>query len=243
MKNRTAFFACLLALLIFKGLAIAATEGMLTVKTDPEGVEVWVDDKYIGDAPIIAKKISPGRYTLKLVDPVGHSSAAEEIFIENGQTTTIEKAIKTKYGSLKVTTDPPGAQVYLLTQLGQTPLNNDFIIPGKYRLEVTPSSPGYKTVTADVVIPKGETVTLNKILERKTIFDTKALARIALGVGAIAFYGWAISAQGDYRYYSHIPMAVDPTAVDKSNSAAAQRTWGIILGTTCVLGFEIVAFF
>lgn len=237
---RISKYAAIIAavLMTCQNLCHAAGEGSLTVKTDPEGVEVWVNDKYIGDAPIIEKKIAPGRYTLKLVDPVGRSSATEEIFVENGQATTIEKTVKTKYGALKVTTEPAGAQVYLLTQLGPTPLNNDFMVPGKYRLEVTPSSGAYKTISADIVIPKGETVTLNKTLEHKTIFDGKAVARIGLGVGAFAFYGWSIAAQGDFRYFEG-----KTNAVDKQNSAAAARTWGIILGTACILGFEVVAFF
>ena len=44
-------------------------EGTLTVKTDPEGIEVWLGDKFLGQAPIVEKKVRAGRYVLKLGRP------------------------------------------------------------------------------------------------------------------------------------------------------------------------------
>ena len=103
---------------------------MLTVKTDPDGIEVWLDDKYIGDSPILDKKLKTGKYTLKLVDPVQHTSTSEDVFIQSGEQTVVEKTLKSRYGTLKVNSDPEGADVYVLTELGKTPVSNDFIIPG-----------------------------------------------------------------------------------------------------------------
>ena len=40
--------------------AYAVEEGSLTVTTDPEGVEVWLDDKYVGDSPIESRKLRAG---------------------------------------------------------------------------------------------------------------------------------------------------------------------------------------
>jgi hypothetical protein len=228
-----------------------ASEGSLSVKTTPEGVEVWIDDKYIGDTPIIDKKLKTGRYTLKLIDPIQHTSSSEEIFIQADESVVIEKTITAKFGSLKVSSDPEGAHVYIATELGKTPLSNDFMNPGKYRLEIKHPNESYASVTEDIVIPRGKTVKLSKTLEKTSAFDLKALVRLGLGAGAIVSYIWAVVEQGEYKYNTnearHLTAPADigkkQEYENNAGAAAAKRTVGIILGTVCVVGFEIVAFF
>jgi hypothetical protein len=112
-------------------------EGTLTVKTDPQGIEVWLGDKFIGQSPVIDKKIKAGRYTLKLVDPAQHTSTSEELLVQDGQPTVVERTIASKFGSLKITSSPQGADVYIATELGKTPVANDFMNPGRYRIHGT----------------------------------------------------------------------------------------------------------
>ena len=176
----------------------AEAEGTLNVKTDPDGIEVWLDDKYIGDSPIIDKKLKAGRYSLKLVDPIQHSSSVEEVFIQANELTVVEKTMKSRFGSLKVNSEPEGADVSILTSLGKTPVSNDFIIPGKYRLEI--SHPGCKPTVADIVVPKGEVTAVQKSLEKKNVLDTKGLAKIALGIGAVGGIVWALVETNDPHF-------------------------------------------
>jgi hypothetical protein len=233
--------------LIFGILAVAAraqNDGTLTVKTQPEGIEVWLDDKYIGDSPIMDKKLKPGRYQLKLVDGIQHTSQSEEVFIQAGQTALIEKTIVSKFGSLRVTSEPPGAEVLLLTSLGETPVSNEFMNPGKYRLEVRYPGKNYKPATEDITIPRGELVSVDKTLEAKKALDTKALVRLALGAGAIGGFVWAIVEQGEYK--SNQKQADYSSAQTYRDKAAAANAWkwvGVAGGSLCVVGFEIVAFF
>jgi len=233
---------------------IAAGEGGLTVKTEPQGIEVWIDEKYVGDSPIIDKKLKAGRYRVKLVDPIQHTSVEEEVLIQDGKDIVLEKTIKGKFGSLKVTSDPENANVYLLTSLGKTPVTNDFMNPGKYRVEIRHPNKRYAVATGDIVIPRGETVTLAKTLEKTSAFNMKALARMGLGAGAIASFVWAIVEQGNKKMYEtkadysinqelQDTPGLDRRYKDDMHSAAVKRTIGIILGCTCVVGFEIVAFF
>ncbi|MBD3347371.1 MAG: PEGA domain-containing protein [Chitinivibrionales bacterium] len=233
--------------LFFAAFSVGAEEGTLTVRTQPEGVEVWLDDNFIGDSPILEKKLKPGRYTLKIIDPVQHTSLVEEVFIQSGEATIIEKTVKGKFGSLRITSDPEGANVHLTTTLGKTPLANDFMNPGKYRLEIEHPSKRFKTETQDIVIHRGKTVTLNKSLERHSVFDTKALVRLGLGAGAIVSYMWAIIEQGNVGRNEIKEENADIEDManyeDLRKKAATKRTVGIILGSACVIGFEIVAFF
>lgn len=208
----------------------AESEGTLSVKTDPDGIEVWLDDKYIGDSPITDKKLKAGRYSLKLIDPVQHSSMVEEVFIQGGERTVMEKTIKSRYGSIKINSDPEGADVSILTSLGTTPLSNDFIIPGKYRLEIKHKSKSYAKVVEDVVVPKGETVTLTKALPKKNILDNKALLRLGLGAGAVGGFVWAIVEHYDKNFRG-------------ANGSVNGEILGIVAGSLCVIGFEIVAFY
>jgi hypothetical protein len=230
MKKRSGFFPITFALLFAWIGAFAQSDGVLTVKTQPEGIKVWIDDKYIGDSPILDKKLKPGRYSLKLVDPVQQTSSLEEVFIQAGETTVIEKTVKSNYGSLKVTTDPEGADVFILTGLGKTPVSNDFMIPGKYRLEIKHPSASYEKVTSDIVVPRGEVVNITKTLEEKSLLNGKAVARLCLGAGALAGFVLALAERDDHNFGG-------------DNGSVTGRALGITAGILCVVGFEIVAFF
>jgi hypothetical protein len=225
------YLTAALIVILMRASVFAESEGALTVKTDPDGIEVWLDDKYIGDSPIMAKKLKAGRYSLKLVDPVQHSSTVEEVFIQAGEQTLIEKTVKSRYGSLKVTSDPEGADVSVLTSLGKTPVSNDFIIPGKYRLEIKHQNKSYEKTVDDVVVSKGETVTLNKTLPKKNALDNKALLR--LGFGVLAVGGLVLT----------VAESVDPNYNSPNNGCKNGQIIGLVAGALCVVGFEIVAFF
>jgi len=241
-----------LLLTMFIVTLFAVEEGTLTVTTDPEGVEVWLDDKYVGDSPIENRKLRAGRYTIKLVDPVQQVSTSEEILIQAGELTVVEKSLKAKFGTLKVTSEPEGADVFISTSLGKTPVENNFMNPGKYRIEIKHPKRSYIPVVEEVTIPAGKKVELTNTLARKSAFDTKAVVRLLLGVGAIGGFVWAIVDQGNHEEFETTAEDLenwnqnDPEIEknqDKAKSAAVRRTIGIILGSACVVGFEIVAFF
>lgn len=226
----------------------AAEEGALTVITDPEGVEVWLDDKYVGDSPIESRKLRAGRYTLKLVDPVQQVSATEEILIQASETTVVEKSLKSKFGTLKVESEPEGAEVFISSSLGKTPVENNFMNPGKYRIEIKHPKKMYIPIVEEVTIPAGKKVELANTLAKKSPFDRKAVIRLILGAGAIGGFVWAIIEQGNHKKNEAFAETTnDPDEKDKYNddakSAAVKCVLGTIIGSACVVGFEIVAFF
>ncbi|HUI92571.1 MAG TPA: PEGA domain-containing protein [Chitinivibrionales bacterium] len=229
--GKWSYLAAAVMLITMRASVFAESEGTLTVKTDPDGIEVWLDDKYIGDSPVMAKKLKAGRYSLKLVDPVQKTSTVEDVLIQANEETLIEKTVKSRYGSLKLNSDPEGADVYILTSLGKTPVSNDFIIPGKYRLEVRHQNKSYDKVVEDVTVAKGETVTLNKTLPKINALDGKALLRLALGAGAIGALVFT-AVEG-----------FDKNSKSQGNGSQNGQIIGIVAGSLCVIGFEIVAFF
>jgi hypothetical protein len=255
--NRHSLKLFLAGMTILASFMASFAEGLLSVKTDPEGIEIWLDDQFVGDSPLIDKKLKPGRYSLKLVDPIQHSSTIEEIFIQDGETTVIEKTIKSKFGTLKINSTPEGAQVYISSDLGNTPVSNDFMNPGKYRIELRHPNKLYKSVMEDVTIPRGESVTISKALEKRKVLDGKAKLRLLLGAGTAGGFVWAIIKQGDYKSWDTKIDEIDNYKFsnlsesknklkkwdDERSKAAVMRTLGIIGGSLCLLGLEITAFF
>ncbi|MBN1759090.1 MAG: PEGA domain-containing protein [Chitinispirillaceae bacterium] len=230
-------------------LSSAFADGFLTVRTDPEGIEVWLDDNFVGDSPIIDKKLKSGRYSLKLVDPVQHSSTVEEIYIQDNENTVIEKTIKSKFGTLKVTSVPEGAEVSIATELGPTPVSNDFMNPGKYRLEIRHPDDNFHPVIEEIVIPRGESVSLSKTLEKEKPFDNKDFWRLALGVGTAGGYVLGIVQYARYTRFKELSRnyAYDEIERDdftkKQNGPLVQSILGIVGGSLCLIGLEILAFF
>ncbi len=246
MSKRTSAAAVILFSLVVCVRSGVAGDATLTVRTAPEGLEVWLGDSYLGDSPIVDKRVKPGRYSLKIVDAVRHTSVVEQIFLQEDENKIIDKTVEGKYGTLRIGTDPQGAEVSIATSLGTTPLSNEFMVPGKYRLEVRHPNKLYQPTTEEVVVPRGETVTLNRELERTTPFTTKALARLLLGAGAAAGFVVAIVEQGKYREYlekAESEPAEYDAHIEASETAAVWRTLGIVVGAACVVGFEVVAFF
>ncbi len=254
MKNLLHIFVINLMFTIAAATMLqAAEEGALTVITEPEGVEVWLEDKYIGDSPIENKKLKTGHYKIKLIDPIQQVSTAEDIFIQAGKTTTVEKVLGAKFGTLKVESEPEGAEVYISTPLGKTPLVKEFMNPGKYRIEIKHPKEKYTPVVEEITIPSGKKVELSNTLEKTTPFNKKALLRAFLGAGAAAGFVWAVIEQGYYKEYETDAYYYNETATfnekkakkydKKADSAGLRRTIGIIVGSVCVVGFEIVAFF
>ncbi len=243
MVSRINYIMCFLLTGCFFSLSFG--DGFLTVRTDPDGIEVWLDDNFVGDSPVIDKKLKSGRYSLKLVDPVQHSSTIEEIFIQDNENTVIEKTIKSKFGSLKVTSVPEGAQVSIATELGPTPVSNDFMNPGKYRLEIRHPDKKYRATVEELVIPRGETVSLSKTLEQEKTWDDKDTWRIVLGLGTVGGFVFGMIEYGQYKKFqqrANDPLRF-PDAEQQKTAPLVFTVLGTAVGSLCLIGLEIVAFF
>ena len=231
--------------------AVAEQEGDLTVISDPSGLEIWLGDKYLGDTPLYNRKIKIGSYILKLIDPVQQISKNEEILIQEGKTTTIEISLKTRFGTLKVDSDPDGAEVHLYTMLGKTPLENNFMNPGKYHIEIRHPKKRYIPVIDEITIPQGKKLEITNKLAKRALLDTKAYFRLLFGAGAVTSYMWALVEQGNYKRFDtdrmwYLNIGDNEKMAEskvKSDKAAVKRILGIVIGSVCVLGFEIIAFF
>lgn len=222
---------------------MAAEEGMLTVTTDPDGVEIWLGDNYIGNSPIIAKKVPVGRYTVKLIDPVMRISQTEQVMITANATVVIEKKLKPKFGTLRINSVPEDAEVYMTMPLGKTPLVNEFINPGKYILEIRHPNKLYKSSSENVTVTEGAVKNVLDTLEMIQVDKPKpnhkkVFARLALGGLAAAGFTFAIIKERDKQIHLW-----DGNSGSEAGRARTQEVLGITVGALSIVGFEIIAFF
>jgi len=206
--------------------ATATAEGTLTIITDPERVEVWINENYAGLTPIRDKRLPEGTYTLRLVDALRQNSASETIVISEGERLLVERSLGGSYGKLRVDTDPQGADVAIIAELGKTPLVNEYLTPGQYRLEIRHPNDKYLSIMEEVTFAAdGKPVIISHKLEKPPVFTTKRLIQVGLGAGAIGGWVYAINRyHNDDQYKDTNWRPITAIAVAAVLSAALQVT-------------------
>jgi len=114
---------------------IFSNEGMLAVESFPDGASVYVDSALVGQTPL-KKSFSQGAYEVKVV-LTGFQTYARRISVEKNQTAMVQAKLSKEYGSMKISSTPSGATVYLdgLRQGQVTPFETQ-LSPGKYAVKI-----------------------------------------------------------------------------------------------------------
>lgn len=102
----------------------------------PAGALVYAGANYLGTTPL-DRDLLPGRYILRF-QLKGYRERDLPVVVESQSVTfqaTLEPAAKS---ALRVTSDPPGADVFLnMDYLGKTPLDRNDLPSGKHRLRIS----------------------------------------------------------------------------------------------------------
>jgi hypothetical protein len=151
MTSRVAAFvvcACAIA------VADPGDPGMVKVEAAPSG-EVTIDGKDLGPAPILEKLVA-GDHEVS-VARTGYRTFTQSIRIRAGQLITIRAELLHPAGTLKVTSDPQNAQVFLDGQLQEstTPATIEVDV-GDHVLRVVKR--GYQVFEYKLHVAQGETV-------------------------------------------------------------------------------------
>ncbi len=75
--------------------------GWLTVRSEPSGMKVLVNDRDAGKTPLERQEKAPGKYKV-LVSSECHYDSGEEVRVEKGQEQKVEVALRVKQGAVKV---------------------------------------------------------------------------------------------------------------------------------------------
>lgn len=86
-------------------------EGVLDVGSVPSGAAVYINNKFVGQAPL-TEKLSGGMYDVKLILE-GYQTFARRISVEKNNTATIQAKLSKEYGTLHITSTPSKAFVFL----------------------------------------------------------------------------------------------------------------------------------
>ncbi len=155
---------------------VQPTTGDIDVTSSPSGANVYVDSVYYGTSPQLCSGLTPGGHTLEVMK-AGYDTWKQTVSVVAGQTTHIHASLtaSAQYGSLYVSSNPQGANVYLNGKYyGLTPRTIGSLLPYTYTLELTKS--GYYDWTKSVRIYANQETTVSKSLEKIAVPTTGTLS-------------------------------------------------------------------
>jgi hypothetical protein len=139
-------------------------------------------------------EVPAGDVALSIEAP-GYDSYKETVSLKAGELHEVDKTLTAAFGTLTVTTVPPGAA---LTINGQpsgstTPYRNDKTAPGNYKLRL--ELPGYEPIEESVVLKSGET----RAFEKKMVSMYGTLSVVTTPSGATLFINGQSSGTTPFR--------------------------------------------
>jgi archaellum component FlaG (FlaF/FlaG flagellin family) len=126
--------------------------GSLDIFSDPPGASVFVDGNYTGETPMNISKVAEGNHSIKLTK-FGYDNVTILVSVSAGEPLPVHVNL-TGYGSLDISSDPPGASVFVDgNYTGETPMNISRVAVGNYSIRLTKS--GYVDLTTRIQVSAG----------------------------------------------------------------------------------------
>jgi hypothetical protein len=135
--------------------------GRLILETLPSGAKAYIGNDLLGTTPLTQDK-PVGKYVITLKKS-GFRDKVLEANIAPDESLEIHIEMAERSGTLKVTTNPPGAQVHINNVYqGETPIRVDKK-PGVYQVSI--NQKGYRTIDEEMVIEDNITKNVRRDLE------------------------------------------------------------------------------
>ena len=152
--------------------APAADLATLIVTTDPEGVEVWLDDELVGTAPLELAELAPGQRQLSLRRQGYQRLDLPEQRLAAGEVTRIEQTLAPALGSLAIASEPAGAWIEVdgVRLAETTPATVENLAAGSVAVVV--GAEGYQSQSARGDVPPGSTGEVSLTLARSEVLAT-----------------------------------------------------------------------
>ena len=111
--------------------------GYYQVNSTPDGSQVFLDGKPVGQSPISKTKIASGTHELRVTYNLYHEHS-EEFAVQDGDNKKFDINLKPAFGTLIVQSQPEsGANVYVDDKLvGTTPYTKEMMPSGQYRVKI-----------------------------------------------------------------------------------------------------------
>jgi hypothetical protein len=142
-------------------------EGDIEVRSEPGEGKVYLDGKYLGETPLLAPHIRPGRYSI-LVLKEGYHPLEERVEVKGGDRKRVLATLRRRMGALAVTLKTPGAILSIdgrPMEVGPGNTLEKEFPSGSYR--ITATKEGHETWERDLVVGAGERVEVSVELKTK----------------------------------------------------------------------------
>ncbi|WP_241481307.1 PEGA domain-containing protein [Methanoculleus sediminis] len=184
---------------VYATLQPVETAGSIHVTSSPSGAAVYLNGQYKGVAPLTIQNLVPGTYSLE-GDRSGYQPDYATVTVRAGQQSNVQFTLTPieQYGSIKVTSSPSGAYVYMDgTYKGRTPLTLTSVSAKKHNIELDLS--GYYDWKSSVTVSPGVTSYVNAYLTAVPSETTGAIDVVSYPAGADIFL--------DDKYQGKTPTA------------------------------------
>ncbi len=141
-------------------------KGRLQVTSNPAGADLYVDGSHFGYTPVILLDLTQGTKTIR-VEYDGYGPESKKVTIVPGGKSTVSFALSPifKKGSLQVTSNPAGADLYVDgSRMGYTPVTLSHLTQGTKTIRV--EYDGYSPKSKKVTIVPGNRSTVSFALSR-----------------------------------------------------------------------------
>jgi len=124
--------------------------GLLNISSIPDDAQVFLDGKYIGLTPFRTGRVPAGSHQLRLTRNK-YKDRTSAVIVEKGLEKEVTIRLIPAKGSIAVSSDPPGASVYLNGEIkGNAPLFIYGVIVGQHSLRLTKS--GYEDQEKQITV-------------------------------------------------------------------------------------------
>lgn len=141
--------------------------GSLKVSTKPEDALITLDGSFVGITPLFLKSIPPGVHHIKAAKFLWLTQECI-VFIVRGREKTVIMDIEPNHGTLAITSDPDGVEIYISEAFkGSTP-KNIRVTPGTYHI-VLKAEKHYQDFEQTITVQKGNQYSINHFFKEKVV--------------------------------------------------------------------------
>jgi DNA-binding transcriptional regulator YhcF (GntR family) len=139
-------------------------QGSISINSDPQGADIYLDDKYEGLTPLNLQDIASGEYEVKISLP-GHEEWVEEVTVSPSRTARVYAELESRpdYGSIAIYCDQKDAKVFLngtyKKTITKTPTVLEEIESGNYEIVIIKD--GFRAWVQDIEVFIDETTTVD----------------------------------------------------------------------------------
>ena len=142
------------------------SHGTISISSAPSSANIYLDGTFKGTTPLTIPNVPIGSHTIKLTKS-GYNDVSKTVTVSSGRTTTVSESLNVQTGSIKVTSNPSGANIYLDgTFKGTTPKTISNVPTDSHTIKLTKS--GYNDISKTVTVSSSQTTTVSESLNVQT---------------------------------------------------------------------------